>query len=177
MELEQVVTASDFITFVRDLSRQAAQYLGSLEEYLRCVLSVAIAHQEEPPTWRLLAQVLADGLTAPPQPFDLAWLGNTEPPELVWQRPLVSADGFASAQSMLHYQIANLHRMAENGTINDPFRYGGIDSPTSHSWYNFDPETFIECSSSGMEDNHGIGTAEGSWEAFTIILWLGQIYE
>jgi hypothetical protein len=175
MHVEQIVTDSDFITLLLQLSRRAAQYHGSLEEYLRSTLRVATAHKEEPATWRLLAQVLAEALTTPPPPFDDAWLADTDPPESVWQPQTDRADPFAALQHMLRYQIADLHRMAEIGTINDPYRYGGIDSPTGKRWHNFDPETYLECAGAGMGDGHG--TTECSWANLTFILKLGHNYE
>src|SRR5260221_11967935 len=150
MELEQINTARDFITFLRELAPRAGDYSGSLEEYLRAVHYLTATHQEEPATWRLLAQILADALSTTPQPFDPNWLEYTAPPEAVVEDPEATiADPFAALQQMLRYQIADLHRMAEVGTINHPQRYFGIDSPTGNRWYNFEPQTFLECASAG----------------------------
>jgi|SRR5260221_2226041 hypothetical protein len=179
MDLEQIATDTDFSAFLRQLSVRAEEYPGSLEEYLCSVLRGVSTHQDEPPTWHLLAHVLAEGLTTPPAPFEPTWLEYTDPPELITQLHPVRVDPFADVQHILRYQIADLHRMAEVGTINDPQRYYGIDSPTGHRWFNFDTPSFLECASAGMEDgmedNHG--TTECSWDALTITLWLGQIYE
>jgi hypothetical protein len=174
MDLEQVSTARDFITFLRQLAPRAGDYAGSLEEYLRAVHRVATTHQEEPPTWRLLAHVLADALSTAPSPFDPAWLEYTAPPAVVEDPEAAIADPFAALQHMLRYQIADLHRMAEIGTTNDPSRYWGIDSPTGHRWYNFDPQSFLECASAWGD---GDRSTECSWADLAIFLWLGQIYE
>ncbi len=175
MDLEQIATDTDFITFLRQLAVRAEDYPGSLEEYLCSVLSGVSTHPESPPTWRLLAQVFAEGLATPPAPFEPAWLEYTEPPDVITRLHPVRVDPFADVQHLLRYQIADLHRMAEVGTLNDPQRHFGLDSPTGHRWFNFDPPSFLECASSGMEDSSG--TPECSWEALTITLWLGQIYE
>lgn len=178
MYLEQVSTDGDFITFLGELARTAEQYSDSLEAYLSSVLRVATAHQREAATWRLLAQVLAEALTTPPPPFNPAWLAETAPPEWVGQPETASAHPFATLQQMLRYQIADLHRMAEAGTLNHALRYGGLDSPTGYRWYNFDPETFLECASAGMGDGEGVsGTIECSWADLAMVLWLGQSYE
>jgi hypothetical protein len=146
-----------------------------LEDYLGSVLRGVSRHPQDPPMWHLLAQVLAEGLITPPAPFEPRWLEYTDPPELLTQPHPVRVDPFTDVQHMLRYQIADLHRMAEVGTLNDPQRYFGIDSPTGHRWYNFDPSTFLACASSGMGEGSGI--TECSWDDLTITLWLGQIYE
>jgi hypothetical protein len=35
--------------------------------------------------------------------------------------------------------------MAEAGTLENEYRYFGIDSPTGFRWYNFDPCSYLEC--------------------------------
>jgi hypothetical protein len=35
---------------------------------------------------------------------------------------------------MICYQIADLHRMAQTGLLENPLRYYGIVSPTGHPW-------------------------------------------
>jgi len=171
---KQIVTVGDFITFLEQLADMAEGNSRTLEDYLRSVLGNTLAHRNEAPTWQLLAQVLADGLTTSPMPFDPAWLAVTNPPA-AWKPEITMSDPFAVAQQMLQYQIADLHRMADAGTINHPYRYGGIDSPTGHRWFNFDPYAFLECASSGM--NGGDNTTDCSWLDLSSMLWLGQNYE
>ena len=175
MDFEQIATDTDFIMFLRQLAVRADAYPGALEEYLCSVLQGVSTHPEDPPTWHLLAQVLAEGLSTPPAPFEPTWLEYTGPPGLITQLHPLLLDPFPDVQHILRYQIADLHRMAEVGTLNDPQHYFGIDSPTGHRWFNFDPSSFLECASNGMGE--GRGTPECSWDALTITLWLGQIYE
>jgi hypothetical protein len=178
MDLEQIVTAGDYHAFVRQLSHEAAHLTISLDEYLRSVLAVAMQYQHEPPTFRLLAQALAEAFTTPPLPFDPTWLEFTEPPRFLFQfddQEREPSDSFDDLRQMLCYQIADLHRMQVTGQLNDPYRYYGLISPAGHDWYNFDPPGFLACaSSSGRED---APQTECSWDALTITLWLGQIYE
>lgn len=175
MDLDHISTAGDFFTFVRELVPKAGAYSGSLEEYLRAVSRLTAAHEDEPATWRLLAHILAGALNTEPPPFDPTCLETTDPPEaVIMGQEAAIIDPFAALRQMLHYQIADLHRMAESGTINDPYRYYGIDSPTGHRWYNFDPQTFLECASASGD---GTDLSECSWVDLAILLWLGQIYE
>lgn len=44
---------------------------------------------------------------------------------------------------MICYQIADLHLMTQTGQVNDPNAFSGIDSPTGHRWYNFDPSSYL----------------------------------
>ena len=179
MDLEQITTDEDFLTFLGQLSRQAKDYAGTLEGYLCSVLREVSSQQHERPTWRLLAQILADGFSTPPPPFDPTWLQSIKPPEFIIGLHPIRFDPSADVQhllQMLHYQIADLHRMAEVGTIHDPQRYYGIDSPTGYWWYNFDVATFLACASAGLS-SHRREAYECSWDALASTLWLGQLYE
>ncbi len=175
LEPGQIVSDSDFVTFLRQLADAAASYRGSLEEYLRGVLRAVNAHERDEPTTRLIAQILADGLTLSPLPFDSAWLEYMNPPDLITKSEWDETRPLEAVLHMLRYQIADLHRMAEDGSLENKYRYFGMTSPTGHSWYNFDPQGFLACASSAMRE--GQGTNECTWADLVIILWLGQIYE
>ena len=175
MDVEQIVTESDFVTFVCQLSESAATYPRTLEDYLRALLGAVMAHERDAPTARLIAQILSDGLTMPPLPFDPAWLEYTNPPDTVLQGSWDAANEFAAALHMLRYQIADLHRMAAAGALDNPHRRFGIDSPTQHRWYNFDPQSFLNGASDAQSG--GQQRAERSWGDLALMLWLGQIYE
>ncbi len=179
VELESVVTFGDYAQFVKALSSSpGASYQGTLEEYLRSLLQAVQQHAGDPPTYRLFAQVLRDAFTAPVLPFDPAWLVVTDPPEFLFQfdsERIPPEDPFAALQTMLRYQIADLHRLQEAGKLDDPYRYYGIASSTGHTWYNFDPQTFLDCAVASGDSNPS--TTDCSWEDLIVTLWLGQIYE
>jgi hypothetical protein len=175
MNIDRVTSVDDFITFVRGLVEMATSYDGSLEKYLRSVLRAVLRHRDERPTWQLLARSLAQAFDMLPESFNRAWLVYAEPPALQPQRSSGSADTFDELLQLLRYQISDLHRMAKEGILKTPFRDGGIDSPTGHRWFNFDPATFLECASRGMRENKA--AAECSWSDLANFLWLGQIYE
>lgn len=178
MDPEHVITVGDYHRFVGWLGRTVApNYTGPLEQYLRSVLSAATIHHSEPPTFRLLARILTIAFSRPPVPFDPAWLAYTDPPAVVFAfdgDPATDAS-FSALQHMLYYQIADLHRLQDDGILDDPLRYGGLKSSSGNYWYNFDPQSFLECAAaSGRID---APETECDWDALIITLWLGQIYE
>jgi hypothetical protein len=170
----EVVTHSDFITFIRQLLEPARDYAGSLEEYLCSVLRIVAPHHAELPTWRLLAQIFSDAFTTPPLPFDPAWLGHTTMPRST------GPGQFSDVQATLCYQIADLHCMAEDCTLNDPLRWFGIKAARSGStWYNFEPAGYLECASAGTNCEAGdkFDTTDCEWADLCSFLVAGQTYE
>jgi hypothetical protein len=174
MQNYEVVTRSDFITFIRQLAEPAHNYAGSLEEYLRSVLRVVTPRHAELPAWRLLAQTFSDALITPPLPFDSAWLEHTTMP--VSTRP----SEFSDVRAMLCYQIADLHRMTKEGAINNPMRWLGITAAGSGSiWYNFEPASYLECASAGTNCEVGdeFDNTDCEWADLYDFLVAGQTYE
>ena len=141
----------------------------TLEEYLRALWLLVQAHRQEPVTWAVISELLTAAFSAEPAAFDQSWLRYKSPPFSQ------KREGFAYLQHMLLYQIADLHRMREAGTLNFDATtlYFGVDSPTGHRWYNFEINGFFECAFSGAEGN----LEESSWENLAELLYLGQIYE
>lgn len=177
MELDQIRSFFDFRDYLKEQVEPAEIYEGSLEDYLRAVLRSVIEHEHDTYTWKLQARILTDGLSLTPLPFDQAWLQYTGPGEIVRANSEKDlANVYEAALSLLKYQIADLHRMEEAGTINNPYRYFGIESPTGHTWYNFTPGGFLGCALSCMEGGTE-DSEECSWYDLGVLLWLGQIYE
>lgn len=177
MELDQIRSFFDFRDYLKELVAPAETYEGSLEDYLRAVLRAVIEHEHDSYTWKLQARILTDGLSLTPLPFDQVWMEYTGPGELVRansEEDLTNV--YEAALSLLKYQIADLHRMAEAGTINNPLRYYGIDSPTGNRWYNFTPDGFLECAYAWLSGVRG-DFSECSWFDFGLLLWAGQDYE
>jgi hypothetical protein len=172
VELADGVTFGDYAQFVKTLSSSpGSSYPGTLEGYLRSLLQVVEQHASDTPTYRLLAQVLRDAFTAPALPFALDWLAVTDPPEFLFRfdsECIPPEDPFAALQAMLHYQIADLHRLQEAGKLDYLYRYYGIASSTGHTWYNFDPRTFLECAVASGDSSSSI--TDCSWEDLIVTL-------
>jgi hypothetical protein len=153
----------------------------SLEEYLQALWSLIQHAQDQPVTYAMLGQLLHDAFLTEVPPFDEMMLQYEAPPDLDDDEapPDLNDDEngepFTTLQQMICYQIADLHRMAQTGLLENPLRYYGIDSPTGHRWFNFAPASYLQCAAQSLQED-GIAT-NVSWMDLAILLWLGQIYE
>lgn len=115
--------------------------------------------------------------------------------EVVSEEDYVS--GFAVWKAEMEAQIRDLRDMAENGQLENKYRYSGITSPRGRSWYNFDPASYIDCAMSGAWCNGDYGDDEYiptksdpdephgpkpshpaiTWHDFDSFIWCGRIYE
>src|SRR5689334_11090909 len=129
--LDAIRTESEFSQYLKDLT--ATRYDLTLEHYLCALYGLILREQQALVTWQLLARLLTNALAAYPVPFDERWLTDFSVPPSVWDSQLTTS-GYEQVQQMLLYQIADLHRMSMNGSLDDPHRYFGIDSPTKHRW-------------------------------------------
>lgn len=175
MDVDQVTTYPDFIRFLDEIGDLAKPSTGNLQEYLRSVLGIVLQNKNTAPSFRLLSQILADAFVEAPLPFDPGWLAYTAPPERLFHPNVSLTDPYDAALHILRYQIADLQRLQEAGELDNPYRYYGVKSLTGYDWYNFDPETFLICASSGL--GKGSVATDCSWDALTVTLYLGQIYE
>lgn len=173
MDSAQIKTIGDFRRFVLLLADGIAPTTTkSLEEYLRALWNLIQQAQAKPVTYALLGQLLQDAFLVEPLPFHEMWLQYEAPPDLDRDE---NGKSFSLLQHMICYQIADLHRMAQAGLLENEWRFYGIDSPTGHRWFNFDPSSYLECASRSIgEDGTSI---DASWLDLATLLWLGQIYE
>src|SRR5262249_38544183 len=107
-----------------------------------------------------------------------AWLDVTDPPAFLYQFDDVRVppdDPFAAVQAMLHFQIADLHRLRDSGAFNLLWRYREVKSPTMHSWYSVDLTRFLTCAVAA--GSTGVTAVTGSWADLIMLLWLGQLNE
>jgi hypothetical protein len=185
-------TNRDLYTFVRDLFPDGPRTpTRSLEEYLRALWALAQNWPDDIIPTGKLAEWFRDAFTAEVPPFDDAW------------RSIQSDDegsdyiGRTAWEQCILFQIADLRRMAEAGTLENEYRYFGIDSPTGFRWYNFDPCSYLECgvrgSLGGYTEDEVIvlippedGASADSpvvpvncltWDQFADLLWCGAVYE
>ncbi len=141
MDSSQIQTIGDFRRFVLFLADvRAPGTARSLEEYLRGLWHLIQQAQAEPVTYALLGQLLQDAFLAEPLPFQETWLQYEAPPALDEDE---NGESFSVLQQLICYQIADLHRMAQAGLLENKWRFLGIDSPTGHRWFNFDPSSYL----------------------------------
>jgi hypothetical protein len=180
----QVVTERDFRAFLRTLALQRAPATStSLSDYLRALWGLAEPQQGTPVSYGLLAGLLADALSAPPAPFDAAWLAYREPPRELG-RPLDQVrDPFGFMQGILLHQIADLYHMEQFGLLAapSPLRHLGVLSPQGHTWYNIDLNDYLGAASEALDAGIWLrplpDDTSCDWITLGVLLWLGQIYE
>lgn len=162
----------------------------SLEDYLRALWQIASRMADATPSADDVAEMLRRAAIEEPPAFDPRWLAE----HTVCPEP--QKGSFEDWEKTILYQIVDLRRMAEVGTLEDPERYFGVVSPSGARWYNFDPVTYLECAvrgtvggyeadevivlipdESGDDDSPVFDLDDFGWEQFTDMLWCGQFYE
>lgn len=175
MNAQDVKTYGDFGRFLSELAQfTAATYDHSLEAYLSALWTLVQPHQHTEPSFTLFAELLKAACFQAPPPFDPDWLRYTEYPSPSLTGDHVG-DYFAELQQTLLFHIADLHRMAEAGTLDAPGRWFGIDSPTGHRWYNFEVADFLEAASAPIDPD--VTYTTHTWEELADTIVTGGIYE
>lgn len=180
MKIESIKTAHQFAVYIRDVSKKL-DYKGNLRQFLSALATLISKHKNSEPSWALLATLIQDAISASLPELTIDTKKHLQPPDLEESQGRVK--DFAILQQMINYQIADLQRMADAGTLENEYRYFGIDSPTGNRWYNFDVDAYLECASSGVGGYEPITEDESTesepcaWFYLAIFLWLGQIYE
>jgi len=176
MKTDQIKTQKEFCDFIHLLTKSANGFDRSLEEYLSALWLLAQKHKNDELSFALLAKMLDDAFVTPAPPFDLNWLNYEEPPSELSQNYPVK-NKFEFFQKMILYQIADLHRMRQEGVFETPpqFLWLGASRKGGVTWYNFEPVGFLYNALGGLEA--GSNNTEYDWGNLAIQLWLGQIYE
>jgi hypothetical protein len=169
-------TNRDLYPAITELVKQQGGASRSLETYLLALWSLTAELENLPdlsPTE--LFGLLSSAYSAPAAPFQDAWRGCDDDDTL---------RGFLGWKATLQRQIADLREMHEQGILQHELRYFGDTAPSGHSWYNFDPGTFLECAAAGTfggwsreadDPLHVIDRI--SWDVFREFLYKGQLYE
>ena len=185
-------TNRDLYRFVTGLcERRSADQVPSLEVYLRSLWFVGRTWDDDIIPIGTLGEWLRSAFSSSPPDFDDAWHSIAFPAEEPGDDPRDLWEKF------ILFQIADLRRMAEAGTLDNEHRYFGVDSPAGIRWYNFDPCSYLECgvrgSVGGYIENEVIildrpddgGSADSpvvplgslTWDEFRDLLWCGMSYE
>lgn len=99
--------------------------------------------------------------------------------------------GFEALETLLGRQVRDLVGFADKGSLEDDLRYLGLETEDGESWYNFDPQTYLECACSGTFSCGGVRTVSETqlpypvrqgvtrleWADVVFFLYCGQIYE
>jgi hypothetical protein len=145
------MTNRDLYLFIADLVKRKQHATRSLEDYLRCFLRAAADNAQAtglaPAQFASLLERAFDEQLATPAPSP------------------AGAEEFGALAHLLRRQIADLEAMEAAGSLRDEQRYFGLNAPSGHRWYNFDPCTFIECAAAGAFG----GWREGDATSRTIV--------
>src|SRR5262245_25207017 len=127
MDANSVKTAGDFVRFINTLLAEE-EFKGSLEEYLRALWGILSTKHETKPSWALLAHSFKEAYSASVPDFDEGWMVYEHPPKLDNDKK----NDFTLINQMLLYQIADLRRMKNAGTLNRSMDelWLGWNSPT-----------------------------------------------
>lgn len=71
-------------------------------------------------------------------------------PLQAWETDRLAEADYAVLEKTLEDQIRDLEDMGENGTLENKYRYFGVDAPSGRRWYNFDVASYLECGISGF---------------------------
>jgi hypothetical protein len=183
--LPQITTLDDFLSAISlALKADPDKIYRPLDEYLRALWGLVQAHQNDPVSFALLANLLTEATLSEATPFDQDWLQFTELPARNERD-----DDFEYLRKTILCQIADLHRI-KSMNLSPQDLYGGVWLPTGNSWYNFQVDDFLWQALVGFRAHNGIfqkhlSTAIGrdpqstqcDWFLLTDFLGLGQMYE
>jgi hypothetical protein len=191
----------------RDICRAIHEFVADrgrapevdLEEYLRRLLGVIRALRERAGlTAEEFVSTLQQAFTAEPVPFDREWAVS-------YADDVEHLDALTKCEATLIRQVVDLREMREAGTLQNEWRYFGVDAPRGERWFNFDPHGYLECAAAGVagvweageslisfadSDTRGkllpipqhaqqVAVPSGmvTWSDFADFLYCGQIYE
>jgi len=178
-----VITAADFRENVLSLrGRYEKLYQGSLDGYLRALLSSITQHSSEVPSYALFVIIFEEAFHCDPLQFDDDWMRLIAPPTnpiadslrrlkansygLLWPTTDTITTALPDLDCLfqtIKFQIAELKRFSEKKPEEYPrsaeyaskYKYMGLESPTGEGGasYNWDPFTYLECATAGLVAN------------------------
>lgn len=185
---------AEFYEAIKAIAARGEETQTSLFEYLLALLKLVKEREKKRLDFELLCEILEAAFTAKGAEFNPAWLDIKEPPQNeIWtakftnpelnlsslRKNSASKEDATYALSVIKFQCAELERMRASGDLNDPQRWLGIVSPSGNQWYNFTPESLLECGAAGIMDgaedeNEAVNI---SWASLGELLEIGRIYE
>lgn len=147
--MPDIKTNRDLYLVIAQLIEREKKTARTLEEYLRALLELADPYRAEAalPVAQFFT-LLDEAFTAEVAVFNPEWRS-------LYPDTYDEDEGFEAWQATLIRQVVDLREMAEQGMLEDPYRYLGINSPRGRRWYNFDPGAFLEC---------GLAGSYGGWQ-------------
>lgn len=130
-----VATNRDLYCFIAELVKQRAECRCTLQSYLENL--------------RRLCHNLRALEAISPEEFAELLRAAFEPSALATELGAAATDGYLAWEKRIGEQIGDLDEMRQAGTLDNEYRYFGVDAPRGGRWYNFDPCTYLECAAAG----------------------------
>lgn len=142
--MEQIATNRDlYLAATRLVGELAENAIPSLEVYLINLSHLSLPYSNlEAITPQVFYELLRAALSDS-QKVDIP------------NAPEGSDSTYRNWLAIITKQIESLRKMNATGQLAEPHKEVGVDAPDGERWYNFDPETYLEC---------GIIGAFGGWE-------------
>lgn len=166
--MAEVATNRDLYRFIAELVKQRSECRGTLQSYLENL--------------RRIGRSLRARDAVSPEEFAELLGAAFDPGPRAADPGAAATDGYVGWEERIGEQIRDLDEMRRSGTLDNEYRYFGVDAPRGGRWYNFDPCTYLECAAAGSMDPRDIhdpvvALPQITWEMFVDFLNAGQWYE
>ena len=133
--MAEVATNRDLYRFIAGLVKERSECRVTLQSYLENL--------------RGLGRSLRAREAVSPDEFAELLRAAFEPAPSAAEPGLEATAGYVAWEKRITQQIRDLDEMRQAGTLDDEYRYFGVDAPRGGRWYNFDPCTYLECAAAG----------------------------
>jgi hypothetical protein len=133
--MAEVMTNRDLYCFIAGLVKERAECRGTLQGYLEHL--------------RRLGHNLRAREAISPEEFAELLRAAFDPEPSAAEPGPEATGGYVAWEKRITQQIRDLDEMRQAGTLDNEYRYFGVDSPRGGRWYNFDPCTYLECAAAG----------------------------
>jgi len=130
-----VATNRDLYCFIAELVKQRAECHCALQSYLENL--------------RRLGYNLRAREAVSPEEFAEVLRAAFAPAPGASEAGPAATNGYVAWEKRIGEQIRDLGDMRQSGTLDNEYRYFGLDAPRGGRWYNFDPCTYLECAAAG----------------------------
>jgi hypothetical protein len=133
--MAEVATNRDLYCFIAKLVKQRSECCGTLQSYLENLRRLGRGlRARETVSSEEFAELLRAAFDPEPSAAGLGPAAN---------------DGYVAWEKRIGEQIRDLDEMRRSGTLDNEYRYFGVDAPRGGRWFNFDPCTYLECAVAG----------------------------
>lgn len=140
--MPEIATNRDLYRFVADLVKQGAECRLTLQEYLENLRRLCHPLREHEEI------SLENFVTLLQAAFEAGSSAAASGPSTA-ESGASATGGYLAWELRITEQIRDLGEMKTAGTLDNEYRYFGVDAPRGGRWYSFDPRTYLECAAEG----------------------------